>query len=63
MEKENEAIKKEELLKKVYGYEETEFNQRLLLDLIKRLRKKLTDAKANVLIETVWGYGFKICSK
>ena len=29
----------------------------------RRLRKKLTMANANVYVQTVWGYGFKLTSK
>jgi len=29
-------------------------------DMIKRIRKKLSDVGSNLKIDTIWGFGFKI---
>ena len=31
--------------------------------MIKRIRKKLTDADSELKIDTVWGFGFRILDK
>lgn len=53
------AVSREELLKNVWKFD---FNvdTRATDDVIKRLRKKLTASGANIKIESVWGFGFKI---
>ena len=53
------AVSRSELLDKVWGFE-NEVETRATDDMLKRIRKKLTDAGSNVKIETVWGFGFKI---
>jgi len=55
----NKAISRGELLDKVWGFE-TEVETRATDDMIKRIRKKLSDAGSKLKIDTVWGYGFKI---
>ena len=54
------AIPRMELLDKIWGYE-TEVETRVADDTVKRLRKKITDS--DVLISTVWGYGFRLENK
>jgi len=53
------AVSREELLKNIWNIE-VSINTRVIDDTLKRLRKKLSMAKATVTIETVWGYGFMI---
>ncbi len=53
----NKAIRREELLKNVWKFEDT-VDTRAVDDVVKRLRKKIE--KTNVKISTVWGYGFKL---
>lgn len=57
IEKEGEAISREELLDKVWGYENI-VETRAVDDTIHRLRKKIKES--NVNIETVWGFGFRL---
>jgi DNA-binding response OmpR family regulator len=54
------AVSREELLKNVWQFE-TGADTRAADDVLKRLRKKLADS--DVLIESVWGYGFKLKRK
>lgn len=55
----NRAISREELLDKVWGFE-VAVETRATDDMIKRIRKKLSEAGSELKIETVWGYGFRI---
>ncbi len=50
---------REGLIEKVWGYDYLG-DIRVIDDLIKRLRKKLKAEGAQLKIETVWGYGYKI---
>lgn len=56
------AISRNELLDKVWGFE-NEVETRATDDMIKRIRKKLSDAGSTLKIDTVWGFGFKIHDK
>lgn len=58
----NRAVSRSELLDKIWGFE-NEVETRATDDMIKRIRKKLTDAGSTLKIETVWGFGFKIQGK
>jgi DNA-binding response OmpR family regulator len=49
---------REQLIRQVWQYDFMG-DVRVVDDLVKRLRKKLTEAKATVAIETVWGFGYK----
>lgn len=60
--KKNTAVSRDELLDKIWGYENN-VETRATDDMIKRIRKKLADAGSILKIETVWGFGFKISSK
>ena len=51
------AISRDELLENIWGYQ-TEIETRATDDTVRRLRKKIADS--NVLIEAVWGFGFKL---
>ena len=55
----NRAISREELLNKVWGFE-NEAGTRATDDMIKRIRGKLSDAESDLKIETIWGFGFSI---
>lgn len=59
MENINIAFSREQLLEKVWGYDEAG-EGRIVDDVIKRIRKKLKDADSEVDIITVWGFGYKI---
>jgi DNA-binding response OmpR family regulator len=56
------AIGRNELLDKVWGFE-NEVETRATDDMIKRVRKKLSDAGSTLKIETIWGFGFRIQDK
>lgn len=53
------GVSRSELLDKVWGFE-SEVETRATDDMIKRIRKKLSDSGSNLKIETIWGFGFKI---
>lgn len=55
----NRAVSRSELLDRVWGFE-NEVETRATDDMIKRIRKKLSDAGSTLKIETVWGFGFRI---
>jgi len=59
IENKEKAVSRQELLNAIWGYDNN-VESRATDDTVKRLRRKLYDAKSNVSIETVWGYGFKI---
>lgn len=58
----NKAVSRGELLDKVWGFE-NEVETRATDDMIKRIRKKISDSGSNLKIDTVWGFGFKIIDK
>ena len=51
------AVSRDELLENLWGYQ-TEIETRATDDTVRRLRKKIQ--KGNVIIEAVWGFGFKL---
>jgi len=55
----NLPFTREKLIEKVWGYDYIG-DQRVIDDLVKRIRKKLKDVGSAVTISTVWGYGYKI---
>lgn len=55
----NRAVSRGELLDKVWGFE-NEVETRATDDMIKRIRKKLSDAGSKLKIDTVWGFGFRL---
>lgn len=57
-EKQKEAVTKKDILADVWGYEEDD--NRVIDDLLKRLRKKLEENKAKLTIETIWGVGYRL---
>lgn len=52
-----EAVSRDDLLTKVWGYE-TEIESRATDDTVRRLRKKLEATQ--IQIDAVWGFGFKL---
>ena len=58
----NKAISRSELLDKVWGFE-NKVETRATDDMIKRIRKKLSDVNSELIIHTVWGFGFTIHDK
>lgn len=62
VEHENKAISREELLNEIWQIEYP-IETRATDDTVKRLRKKLKDANADLEIETIRGYGFIIKKK
>ncbi len=57
MEKNDQAVSRDELLESIWGYN-TEIETRATDDTVRRLRKKLEHS--NVSIEAVWGFGFRL---
>ncbi len=57
MENKGNAVSREELLNKIWGYD-SEVETRVADDTVRRLRKKLDGS--GVSVETVWGYGFTL---
>lgn len=55
----NKVFNRTQIIDKVWGYEFVS-ETRLVDDVIKRIRKKLANAKSILKISTVWGYGYKI---
>ena len=55
----NRAISRSELLDKVWGFE-NKVETRATDDMIKRIRKKLSDVGSELKIDTIWGFGFTI---
>jgi DNA-binding response OmpR family regulator len=55
----NMPFKREQLIENIWGYDYIG-DDRMIDDLIKRLRKKLKDVNSEVSIETVWGYGYRL---
>lgn len=53
------AVSREELLKNVWKFD-FDVDTRATDDVVKRLRKKLAAAGADIRIESAWGYGFKL---
>lgn len=52
---------REHLVQKVWGYDSLG-DDRLIDDLVKRIRKKLSEHGSVVQITTVWGYGYRLDS-
>lgn len=57
IERSDSAVSRDELLESIWGYN-TEIETRATDDTVRRLRKKLE--KSNVVIEAVWGFGFRL---
>lgn len=57
----NKGVSRNELLNRLWGFN-CEVDTRATDDMIKRIRKKLSDANSVVKIETLWGFGFMIAN-
>jgi DNA-binding response OmpR family regulator len=53
------AVSREELLLKIWEHDAS-IETRVTDDTVKRLRRKLLDASSDTMIETIWGFGFRI---
>ena len=62
IENRNRAVSRSELLDKIWGFE-NKVETRATDDMIKRIRKKLSDAGSILKIYTIWGFGFTIKDK
>ncbi|WP_242258486.1 response regulator transcription factor [Streptococcus thoraltensis] len=58
----NRSVSREQLLDEVWGID-SDVETRVTDDTMKRLRQKLRQVDSHVIIETVWGYGFKLSKK
>ncbi|SFD20398.1 response regulator transcription factor [Clostridium uliginosum] len=58
----NRAVSRSELLDKIWGFE-NKVETRATDDMIKRIRKKLSDGGSVLKIHTIWGFGFTIRDK
>ena len=59
MEHFEEAVSKDVLLDKIWGLG-SEIESRVVDETNRRLRKKLSAAGADIYVQTVWGYGYKL---
>lgn len=59
IENKNRAVSRSELLDKIWGFD-NKVETRATDDMIKRIRKKLSDRGSNLKIHTIWGFGFTI---
>ena len=59
-ENKDRAISRDEILNEVWGFN-TDVETRVADDTVKRLRKKIINT--SLIIETVWGYGFRLRKK
>ncbi|EOD00216.1 response regulator transcription factor [Caldisalinibacter kiritimatiensis] len=55
----NMPFTREQLLQRVWGYDYIG-DQRVIDDLVKRIRKKLKKVDSELKITTVWGYGYRV---
>lgn len=55
----NRVFSREQLIKNIWGYSHIG-DTRAIDDLVKRVRKKLTQADSIIEIVTIWGYGYKL---
>ena len=51
---------KANLLKDVWDMDPDDVETRVTDDLVKRIRKKLKDENSNIMIKTIWGYGYRL---
>jgi DNA-binding response OmpR family regulator len=56
----NKVFTREQLINNIWGYDYIG-DIRAIDDLVKKVRKKLSEAASILQITTVWGYGYKIC--
>ena len=58
IENQSRAISREELLNSIWG--EKDVSIKVTDDTVKRVRKKLAEAKSVLTIDTMWGFGFRL---
>ncbi len=63
MERDEAAVSKKELLEQVWNCQDGLYEARMPDDLVKRLRRKLREYGASAIVETVWGYGYRLTRK
>lgn len=56
------AISRDELLNAIWGYE-ADVETRVADETVRRLRKKITASDSGVLIQTEWGYGYRLLDR
>ncbi|MCL2372661.1 MAG: response regulator transcription factor [Defluviitaleaceae bacterium] len=61
LENQDKAVSRDELLNKIWGYDNA-VETRATDATVKRLRKKLAEINSAVSIDTIWGHGFRIGS-
>lgn len=59
-ERQSTAVSKKELLEHIWNYKNISDDIRVCDDLVKRLRKKFKERGASAILETVWGYGYRL---
>lgn len=59
-ERQHTAVSKKELLKYIWNYKNISGDIRVCDDLVKRLRKKFKERGASAILETVWGFGYRL---
>ena len=60
IERKEAAVSKKELLEQIWGCKGIQDEMRMPDDLVKRLRKKLKQKHVSAMVETVWGYGYRL---
>lgn len=55
----NTALAREQIIESIWGYDHPG-DMRQVDDLIKRVRRKLISEHETVVIETIWGFGYKL---
>ena len=59
LEGEGSAVSRDTLLSKVWGFD-AEVETRVTDETVRRVRRKLRDARSSTQIKAVWGYGYKL---
>lgn len=60
LERAGQAVSKQELMREIWKLPDYELDTRVADDLVKRLRRKLKEAGCTAMVETVWGFGFRL---
>ncbi len=53
------SVSREQLLEEIWGYD-SEVENRVTDETIRRIRKKMSAISSNVIIETHWGFGYRL---
>ena len=59
LENRHRAVSRDELLGSIWS-EGSAVGVRATDDIVKRLRRKLREVSSKVMIDTVWGFGFRV---